>query len=147
MNPFNNGFDEFGRPLNIGMYTPEEHIAMQQEMYGVSGSPFGMPMGGVPCQQPMYPNQNFMYQQNRRANTKKDILNYVKNFVCPSEVETVSEFDTVRTRHICRGVKDIVLLAKQVIQVPTTSGVIGVEVFFCPRCRKLLINSQTLELY
>lgn len=105
----------------------------------------------MPCQQPIIPGGQFnpgYYQQPQRFNvTKKDILSYLQNYSGAIEMEQVSEFDTVKTRHICKGYKEIVLLDKQIIQVPTSNGFVGVEVFFCPRCRKLLINSQSLEVY
>lgn len=146
-------YDMFGNPINVGVYGVNEHQMMHQPgmMNGVPHCmPNGMPYSqmGVPSpqmQMGMYP-QAGMYPHHRRTTTKKDILEYVKNFACPSEVEQVSEFDTIKTRHICRGFKEIVLLDKQSIQVPTSNGAVNVEVFFCPRCRKLLINSQSLEI-
>lgn len=137
-----NGYDMFGNPINVGVYGVNEHQMMHMN------SRMGMMPNGMPMQRPsMYPQGMYSQpMQHQRATTKKDILSYIQNFACPSEVEQVAEFDTIKTRHICRGFKEIVLLDKQTIQVPTTSGVIGVEVFFCPRCRKLLINSQSLEI-
>ena len=80
--------------------------------------------------------------------SKKSILDYLGYFAGTQDLEVVSEFDTVRARHICRGYKkEIVLLNKDIIPVPTSNGNICVEVFFCPRCRKLLVNSQSLEFY
>ena len=167
MYPYGPEYDEFGNPTNMGVYSVEEHMLMRQQAMmqaqAMGGMPMnGMSMNGMPMQQPTgvpyngmphngipMQQQNGIYpqQHRQRATTKKDILTYVQNYARPSEVEQVESFDTVKTRHICRGFKEIVLLDKQVIQVPTTNGYIGVEVFFCPRCRKLLINSQSLEVY
>lgn len=130
MRPYN-GYDMYGNPIYQGNYMPDE--------------------GVMPYQQPIIPGCQFnpgYYQQPQRFNvTKKDILSYLQNYSGAIEMEQVSEFDTVKTRHICKGYKEIVLLDKQIIQVPTSNGFVGVEVFFCPRCRKLLINSQSLEVY
>lgn len=130
MNPYI-GYDMYGNPIYQGNY-------MQNE-------------GVMPHQQPINPGVQLtpgFYQQPQRFNvTKKDILSYLQNYSGAIEMEQVSEFDTVKTRHICKGYKEIVLLDKQIIQVPTSNGFVGVEVFFCPRCRKLLINSQSLEVY
>lgn len=168
MNQYGNGngnwgneYDMFGNPMNMGVYGVNEHQMMhQQGMLGrVPNSPMQQGMYNPQMQRGMYPQQGMyppqgMYpqqqmqqpMQHQRATTKKDILTYIQNYVRPSEVEQVAEFDTIKTRHICRGFKEIVLLDKQTVQVPTSSGVVGVEVFFCPRCRKLLINSQSLEI-
>lgn len=145
MNPYDQfgvEFDAMGNPIHVGYHN---------QFMGGNGMPYGANQMGVPCngmqqQMGMYPNQA-MYGQRQRATTKKDILNYLQNMIQPSDSEQVVEFDTVKTRHICQGYKEIVLLDKQIVQVPTTNGIICVEVFFCPRCRKLLINSQSLDVY
>lgn len=130
MRPYN-GYDMYGNPIYQGNYMPEEGVMPYQQLI-IPGGQF---------------NPGF-YQQPQRFNvTKKDILSYLQNYSGAIEMEQVSEFDTVKTRHICKGYKEIVLLDKQIIQVPTSNGFVGVEVFFCPRCRKLLINSQSLEVY
>ena len=152
MNPFYTGYDEFGNPISIQPCTQEEHMAMHQRMYGTSGYGrvplYSQYTNVVPGQQAIFSGQMGMCQQQgyQRATTKKDILGYIQSYICPSEMEQVTEFDTKRTRHICKGIKGIVLLDKQVIQVPANSGFVCVEVFFCPRCRKLLVNSQSLEV-
>lgn len=157
-----NGYDEFGNPINMGVYGVNEHQMMHMrnnpgmsygcippQQYGGYLQQAMHPQPGIYPQQGMCPQQGVYQQrpiQHQRATTKKDILSYIQNLVCPSEVEQISEFDTIKTRHICKGFKEIVLLDKQVVNVPTSSGSVGVEVFFCPRCRKLLINSQSLEI-
>lgn len=90
---------------------------------------------------------NDMGRSNGIAVSKTQILDYLRNFAGTPNVEVVSDFDTQQARHICEGTKEIVLLNKDVIPVPTSNGSLGVEVFFCPRCRKLLVNSGSLEVY
>lgn len=142
------GYNNDGSPIygqdDMNLFYIQQQQMMQQQAMQRQG--MGMPQqpfaGGM---NPMGIPQQYPYRQ--RATTKKDILAYLQNYTCASEVEQVVSFDTPRARHICRGCKEIVLLDKQVIPVATSSGGIGVEVFFCVRCRKLLINSQSLEVY
>lgn len=132
-NPYGVMFDEMGNPIPQG----HQNQYAQPNMY-----PYGMNTGHIGAYQ-----DPIMSGYRQKAVTKKDILYYLQNMMQPREVEQVVEFDTGRTRHICTGYKEIVLLDKQIIQVPTGNGVVCVEVFFCPRCRKLLVNSQSLEVY
>lgn len=92
----------------------------------------------------MYENSmNFMQGVSP---TKKSVKDYLcLNLGC-SSVETVEEFDTLRARHICKGSKTIQLLYKQVVPVPTTRGIVNVEVFICNCCGKLIINDSSMEL-
>ena len=79
--------------------------------------------------------------------TKKSIQDYVCLTTGCSSYEVVEEFETSMTRHICPGSKVIKLLNKAVIPVPTSRGMINVEVFFCPMCKKLIINKASMEVY
>ena len=82
------------------------------------------------------------------APTKRSIIDFIcLNTQCSSYV-LVDEFESLRARHICPAIsqKNIWLLEKDTIPVPTTKGMIGVEVFFCPYCRKLYINKSSLEI-
>lgn len=79
--------------------------------------------------------------------TKQSIKDYICLYVNCSSVLTVPEFDTLRIRHICKGFKRIILLDKSCIPVPTTKGIINVEIFFCNTCRKLIINKSSMEVY
>ena len=143
MHPYDGGYskflDEMGDPVNMNYPMYEGYVQNIPRNMGV-------PYNVVPPQMGVMQNPA-MYGQRQRATTKKDILTYLQNMIQPRDVEQVVEFDTVKTRHICEGYKEIVLLDKQIVQVPTTNGIICVEVFFCPRCRKLLINSQSLDVY
>lgn len=93
------------------------------------------------------------YQQHPRYHkpTKKEIRDYIVNQLNPSEVINVDDFETLNTRHICRGSKVVSVLGKQVYSVPMQvfsdeMGYINVEIVFCPTCRKLLINKSSLDL-
>ena len=78
--------------------------------------------------------------------TKQSIKNYLAMYFNCSDMELVEGFDTLRTRHICQGSNQIVLLNKFCIPVPTSRGMIAVETFFCQRCRKLIVNKESLEM-
>lgn len=98
----------------------------------------------------MYENMGYNpYQGNISgiAPTKQSIKEYVCLSTNCSSVEVVDEFDVLRTRHICPGSKVINLLCKTEVPVPTTKGIIYVEVFICPVCRKLIINGSSMEVY
>lgn len=75
----------------------------------------------------------------------------IKNYLCMTSncmtVESVGEFDTPKTRHICKGSHNIVLLDKSIIPVPTTRGMINAEVFYCPNCGKLIINDSSITMF
>lgn len=93
------------------------------------------------------PNPNMVLSYGGRSVTKKDIITYLRRAFMSNEYETVSDFETQRTRHICKGQKKIVLLEKQLVGVPISpTSTANIEVFFCQNCRKLLINSQSLEV-
>ena len=78
--------------------------------------------------------------------TKQSIKNYLMMYSGCNEMEVAESFDTIRTRHICLGSKEIIILDKTFVPVPTNRGIINVEVFFCPRCRKLIINNESMEV-
>lgn len=80
------------------------------------------------------------------SSTKRSITDYLILYSGCSDIETVDYFDTVRTRHICNGIKQIVLLDQTIIPVPTNKGVINVGVFFCNRCRKLIVDKSSMEV-
>ena len=75
----------------------------------------------------------------------------IKDYICLStnctSVEMISEFYTMKARHICPNSHMIVLLEKSFIPVPTSKGIVNVEIFLCPRCGKLMINKTSLEVY
>lgn len=77
--------------------------------------------------------------------TKQDLVNFIMQDLNASEVVKCDEFETMRTRHICPGTKQIRLLEKNVYNVPTPSGLVPVGVIFCPNCRKLWIDKNTLD--
>lgn len=77
--------------------------------------------------------------------TKKSIQEYISLYSNCSDMELVECFDTLRTRHICKGIKQIVILDQSTIPVQTTKGLINVSVFFCGRCRKIIIDKSSME--
>lgn len=97
----------------------------------------------------MYENFGYGYPNGQMgiSPTKQSIKDYVCLMANCSSVDMVDEFDTLKARHICQGSKVISLLSKDFIPVPTTKGMINVEVFFCPMCRKLIINKASMEVY
>lgn len=120
-----------------------------QEYWGMNApSPYGDMQGRPMTEQEYYMQQQMMYGQQRvHAPTKKDI---VDSLVCylggASEVEKVDDFETLQTRHICRGTQTIQVLSKCVTPLQTVNGSANVEYFFCPQCRKLIINKSSIEL-
>lgn len=77
--------------------------------------------------------------------TKQDLINFIVQNLQASEVVKCDEFETAKTRHICPGTKNIVLLNSDVFNVPTPNGIVPVSVIFCPNCRKLWIDRNTLD--
>lgn len=91
----------------------------------------------------MYGYDNFM---GGISPTQKSMKDYICLSTNCSSVEMVDEFDTLRTRHICPNQKYINLLDKSYVPVPTSKGMVNVEIFFCPICRKLIINKSSMEI-
>jgi hypothetical protein len=110
---------------------------------------FGMPI--VPQQMGYLENTyGVPAQYPKRKTTKRDIIEWLKYTYQPSELVQVDDFGSSNVaRHICPNAKMISRLPKQLISVPLMSegGVIGVESFICGYCRKMLINSQSLDFY
>lgn len=77
--------------------------------------------------------------------TKQDLVNYIVQNLGASDVVKCDEFETPKTRHICPGTKQILILNQDVFNVPTPQGLVPVGVFFCPNCRKLWIDKNTLD--
>lgn len=77
--------------------------------------------------------------------TKQDLVNFIVQNLQASEVVRCDEFETAMTRHICPGTKNIVLLKSDTFNVPTPNGIVPVRVIFCPNCRKLWIDKNTLD--
>ena len=91
---------------------------------------------------------NQMYSSPVRAHkpTKKELKEYLVNYLGACDVVAVDEFDTLRTRHICNGGKNILLLERSYLGIPTDYGVIQAEFFFFQNCRKLIYNKSSIEL-
>ena len=113
--------DMQGRPL-----TQQEYLA-QQQMYN----------------QQMY-NQQMANQQFRNP-TKKEIMDCLIASTGANEVIKVDEFETLQTRHICQGTHCIQVLQKSIFPVQMAGGTLGVEYFFCPNCRKLIVNKSSMD--
>lgn len=95
----------------------------------------------------MYEDLGYVNRQNMGISpTKQSIKDYVCLSTNCTSVEMVDEFETVRARHICLGTRVIKLLDKIYVPVPTTKGMLNVEVFLCPICRKLIINKSSMEV-
>lgn len=123
---------------NLGMYgySEDPNLGMPYQI----GYPQSMPqMGGIGCTQ----GSEFM---GGISPTQQSIKDYVCLASGCNSVEVVDEFETLRARHICQGTKLIQVLNKTFIPVPTTKGMVNVEVFFCPVCRKLIINKSSMTL-
>lgn len=84
------------------------------------------------------------YPQQVRV-TKKDLVDYIAGNLNASEVVKADEFETRMTRHICPGTTNIQLLQSDIFNVPTPNGIVPVGVIFCPNCRKLWIDKNTLD--
>lgn len=91
--------------------------------------------------------QQQMAMQKVHKPTKKEIIDSLVYYLGGvSEVESVDEFETMQTRHICHGTKNIQVLSRCMCPVQTMAGTANVEYFFCPQCRKLIINRSSVEL-
>ena len=113
-----------------GMIMQQQMMQEQQEMMNY---------------QMMLQNQQMMGMQVHKT-TRKDVLAYLQQMSGASEIVQVNEFETMRTRHICKGSKQIILLDKGIVQVPTSNGILNVEYFLCPKCKKLILNKSSLEM-
>lgn len=109
------------------MFAYQQHMAQKQQM--------------------MVNNQLLEYGQKMARTKKKDVINYLQQLSGASVIEQVDEFETANARHICQGTKQIQILPKGVINVPTTEGNVAVEYFLCPYCRLLLINKSSLWMF
>ena len=92
-----------------------------------------------------------MYNQNNmnapRKLHKKDIVDILQGTLGATEVVKVESFDTERTRHICTGGRVINIIGKSYRSFPSESGMVNVEYFYCPNCRKLILNKSTLDYF
>ena len=113
------------------MYEQHQIMAQQQEE----------------MQYQMMLQQQQMMGMKMRKTTRKDILMYLQTRAASNDVVTVDDFETESTRHICRSTKEIKLLTKGIEAVPTSEGVLHVEYFLCPVCRRLILNKNTLDMY
>lgn len=94
-------------------------------------------------EQQAYINQQLISYGERATKTKKkDVLAYLQYLSNATCIEQVDEFETPNARHICQGTKDIKILPKGVVNVPTTEGNLPVEYFLCQSCRLLLVNKS-----
>ena len=96
----------------------------------------------------MYPTSQGQYlnQPKPRKVTKKSLVEYLTMCFNASEVVQVDDFESLRQRHICGGSRQIILLDKTTQQIDTPEGVVYAEVFFCPNCRKLIINKSSIDV-
>ena len=97
-------------------------------------------------QQRMVNSQLLEYGQRMARTKRKDVLAYLQYLSNASFIEQVDEFETPNARHICQGTKEIKILPKGVVSVPTTEGNLPVEYFLCPSCRLLLVNKSCLGM-
>lgn len=79
--------------------------------------------------------------------TKKMLVDYISESLGALSVVYVDEFEGNVTRHICTGGNQIQVLQSNVFNVPLADGSnVGVEIFWCPNCRKVIINKSSLDL-
>lgn len=111
---------------------------------------------------PMYQNgfgNGQMYQDNYnsysgygngygspRAVTRKMLLDSIVSYYGACEVVQVDEFETDYTRHICQGGSKIQILNVIHFNIPTDRGVVTANIFYCPHCRKLIVDKSSLEV-
>lgn len=92
------------------------------------------------------PNNGYQGIRKPHRPTKKELQDFIAFQLNASEVIRVDDFETLNTRHICMGTKKIQILSKQPYIVPSEVGNITVEIVYCPQCRKLLLNKNSLEI-
>lgn len=86
-----------------------------------------------------------------RIPTKKDIIDMLCMNFGVSELVKVDEFESTNTRHICNGIPEINILPVMTytITVPTKMGDVGIvspRYVFCPRCRKMILDRNSIEV-
>lgn len=114
--------------------------------YDEFGNPVGMNGGCFP-NQGMYGQPSGVQSMGRRM-TKRDIIEILRYNYGASDVVQVDDFDSERARHVCQGGTQILLLDKTVQPMQVSDfETIQVEVFFCPQCRKLIVNKSSLDFY
>lgn len=93
-------------------------------------------------------NQSAMYptQGGHRAVTKKMLLDFMIANLGAQEVVQVDEFETLLTRHICMGSTVIQLLQTTTYTIPTVNGPVTAQIVWCPNCRKLIVNRNSLDI-
>lgn len=93
-------------------------------------------------------NPNYMQgNQTQRKLTKKDIIDTICGALGTNNYVIAEEFETPRTRHICEGGKQIIILDKQTSPLNTGSSILNIEYIFCPHCKKLILNRNSLSTY
>lgn len=100
----------------------------------------------------MYNNYNGGYdynqpypQQNVHKTTKKDILQFILQSTQASEIVQVDDFESSVAKHICSGGNSIQQLQKFTYSLQTESGIVNIEYFFCNRCRKCIVDKNSIE--
>lgn len=116
---WNNGYG------GIGQFGPQQNIG-----YGN--------VGQYPNQFGMQPNMG-MDRQVRKPN-KREIMNWFQAFCGATEMDLVDDFAS-ETKHICQGGKYIEKLKGCFYDLMLETGeVVRLEYFFCPKCKKLILN-------
>ena len=109
----------------------------------IDGFGGGNPMNGGYGDSSMAPGYD---GGSSRGVTRRMLLDTIVSFMGASEVVYSDEFESLYTRHICPGSNQIQLLRHNTFYVNTPSGNIPVEIIFCPNCRKLIVDRNSLEL-
>lgn len=91
------------------------------------------------------PMTNGRVGRQGRVVTQKMIVDYIGITLNAMELAKADEFSHPNTRHISPGTKEIKILQKQMFTVPTINGDYVVEIFWCPNCGKLIVNSNSLQ--
>lgn len=116
----------------------EQNEMMQLEM---------MNQAQMAQQQMLMQNQQLVNQViHTKKTTRKDVMEYLQMLSGSKDIIQVDEFETQRTRHICRGTKEIKLIDKGVQPVQTSEGVLMVDFFLCPECKRLILNKSTITI-
>lgn len=106
------------------------------------------PQDMVMMQQQYTMLQQYMQSQGvkMKKTTRRDILDYLQQRAGTYDVVQVDDFETDRARHICKGGKQIFVLDKFVEPVPTSEGVLAVNYFLCPNCRRLILDKGSITI-
>lgn len=103
-------------------------------MYGDNG--FYGNQGAFGSQDPM----QMGYGHRVRRPSKQEIIGWFKNYMGCEELDLVDDTYDQFAKHVCFGGGKIELLPKQVFNFQMPDGVVPLEYYICPKCRKIILN-------